>query len=171
MGAASGPGQNIRRREGEEIWESLIQGDIWVPVTDAQGKERTVRVRGGGKLRLTPLDRELIQEICVSSDLDMFTNGFLRRIDADQNEDPKTASNVALDVGDLVAVFELGGDEFNAKVDTLNEICVRRMIDLADAADATVSQANYLKESLAERWPIGGDTPTYREMMADEKVR
>lgn len=171
MAQSAGPGQNIRRREGEEVWESLIQGDIWLPVTDVQGKERQIRVRGGGKLRITPLDRELIQEMCVSEELDMFLNGFLRRIDGDQNEDPKTQTEYALGTEDLVAIFELTGEDYEQKVDSLNEIGVRRMIDLADPADATLSQATYLKDSLTERWPIGGDTPTYREMQAEEKTR
>lgn len=171
MGATVSQGQRIRAREGEEIWESTVAGQVWVETTDDRGRSKSIPVRGYGRLRISPLDRELCQEQVVDPANDPFINGMLIRLDADQGEDPKTASEFALTTEQVAEIFALTGEGFKDRVDALNEVTIRRMIEMADAVDATTGQVSYLKETVETRFAIGGDTPTYREMMAESRPR
>ena len=156
------------RRAGEEIWETTISGRVWVETTNEKGAPRMVSVGGreGARLRITTEDREIAQERIINRDLDPFVNGSLVRVDADQQNDERTKSVDALSTEQLIQVFSKTGKAFQTKVDGLGELTVRRMMDIAEQVDATNSQINYLRKSIEERWPIGGDTPTYREMQA-----
>lgn len=154
----------LKVRPGEEIWESTVAGQVWVETTDEKGKAKSVCVRGFGRLRITSIDREINQDMVVDPEYDPFTNGMLIRVDAPQDSDPRTASDQALDTAGLMAVFNTTGKAFEKKVDGLNEVNVRRMWDMRESVDATASQVNYLRKSLDARWPIGTDTPSYREL-------
>lgn len=154
----------MRTRDGEEVWESAVPGQVWLEITDEKGRSRPVVVRGYGKLRIRAEDREIVQDGVVDPQFDPFTNGSLVRVDQDQGADPRTASPFALDTERLVGIFALPTAGFQEAVDGLNEITVRRMLGMVDAVDAAASQVAYLQAVVRERWPVGGDTPTYREL-------
>lgn len=160
------PGRKLLTREGEEIWELTVPGAVWVEVTNDRGKAVPLCVGGrpGARLRISTEDRIITQEQIVERELDPFVNGMLCRIDADQQDDEKTASVDALTTEDLMKVFSKSGRAFQAAVDKLNQTSVRRMNEMAEDVDATASQITYLKDSIATRWPIGGDTKVYREI-------
>jgi hypothetical protein len=164
MAATVGQGQKIRTREGEELWDSTVPGTIWLIVADDKGRDKDVVVRGFGRLRISPDDREICQEMVVDPQHDVFTNGSLVRVDADQNENPKTASPDALNTDALLEIFALSGSKFTEKVDSLNELTVRRLREVAEDVDATNSQIVHLDSVIAEKWAVGGDTPSYREL-------
>lgn len=166
MAGVAQPGQKLMTREGEEIWELNVPGTVWVEVTNDRGRPVPLRVGGkqGARLRISTEDRVLNQERVVDPEVDPFTNGMLVRLDADQQQDEKTKSIDALTDSDLVRIFAKNGRAFQASVDKLNQLSVRRMSEMAATVDATSSQVAYLKESIERRWPIGGDTPTYREI-------
>lgn len=159
------------RRAGEEIWETTVTGRVWVETTNDRGQPRAMSVggRAGARLRISAEDREIAQERIINRELDPFTNGSLIRVDSDQQSDERTKSTDALNTEQLVEVFAKTGKAFQAKVDGFNELTVRRLLDMAEDVDATNSQINYLKKSIEERWPVGGDTPTYREMQGDPR--
>lgn len=155
-----------RARDGEEIWETTTQGTVWVNTTDERGKEKAVSVGGkpGQRLRVKSLDREIMQDSILEDGSDPFTNGLLKRIDADQNEDPQTASDQALTTEQLMDVFAKTGNAFQSNVKNLNELNVRRLREMAESLDAKASQINFLDEHLETTYRQHGDTPTYREL-------
>jgi len=147
-----------KARPGEEVWETTTDGTVWVPIVDVRGRESYVEVGGvaGSVLRITSIDREVAQDR-VPTGNDPFVNGMLRRIDADQNADPKTASDQALGTDELVAVFTKSGTAFRAAVDKLSEHNVRRLYEAMELVDATASQQAYLREKIASFRPKGND--------------
>ena len=159
------------RRAGEEIWETTVTGRVWVETTNDRGQPRSISVggRAGARLRISAEDREIAQERIINRELDPFVNGSLIRIDSDQQADERTASVDAVNTEQLVEVFAKTGKAFQSKVDGFNELTVRRMLAMAEDVDATNSQITYLSKSIDERWPVGGDTPTYREMQGEPR--
>lgn len=154
----------VAERPGEEIWELTVPGRIHVEVTNHRGRPQDLSVEGvGSRLRLTTTDREIAQERIRDIDLDPFTNGTLMRIDSAARAENRARDELA--DSDLEEVFNLTGGEFEGIVRELSETNVRRMHAMAVKVDATASQSGFLKKLLDERYPIGGTTPTYEEMM------
>lgn len=155
-----------KAREGEEIWETTIPGRIWVITTDDRGKEKPISVgpKVGARLRIKSLDREVAQDSILTDDGDPFTNGMLKRVDADQNDNPQTASTQALTTEELSAVYTKSGAAFQAAVRKLNELNVRRLREMAEVLDAKASQISFLDSHIEEHYKRGSDTPTYREL-------
>lgn len=168
MAAVVQPGQKMLRREGEEIWEITVPGAVWVEVTNDRGKAVPLKVGGrpGARLRISSEDRQLAQERIVDRQFDPFVNGMLTRVDADQQLDEDTRSDDALTTEDLMKLFAKNGRAFQAAVDKLGEVTVRRMYEMAEDVDATTSQTNYLKEQIETRWPVGGDSEWHRKFAA-----
>lgn len=154
-----------KAREGEEIWETTTPGTVWVQVTDDRGKEKSVSVGGkpGQRLRIKSLDREVNQDAILEDASDPFTNGLLKRVDADQQLNPQTASDQVLTTEQLLETFKSSGNAFRSKVTKLNELNVRRLVEMAEAADASASQISFLREHVAQ-YRQEGDTPTWREL-------
>lgn len=160
------PGQQLLTRPGEEVWETTIPGRIWLEATNDRGKPVPLSVGGrpGARLRISTEDRIIAQERIIDREFDPFVNGMLTRIDADQQQDEKTKSADALSTEDLLKIFSYSSRRFQTAVDQLGQVSVRRMLEMAETVDATASQTSYLKKAIDERWPIGGDTATYREI-------
>lgn len=162
---------HVRARAGEEVWETTTSGRVWVEVTNERGQPRAVSAGGrtGARLRITVEDRELVQERIINREQDPFVNGMLVRVDADQQADPRTKSPDALNTEQLMKVFSKTGKTFNSMVDSFSEVTVRRMLEMAEDVDATNSQISYLRQVIDDRYHIGGDTPTYREMQGEPR--
>jgi hypothetical protein len=146
----------------EEVWETTGNGWVYAQVTGVDGKPRTVKAGGrpGQKLRITEYDRLKCQEKVLSDVHDIFQNGMLIRVDqASEEENPNWLSAEA-----IIELFSITGPAFNTRVDALNEYNVRRLLDACEDLDATNSQEQYLKQTLAQKWPIGGEMPMYREL-------
>lgn len=156
--------ETLRARPGEEIWETTTDGRVWVSQTDERGHTRETSVGGkaGSRLRISTIDREICQDRVMGPD--PFTNGMLRRVDADQATDPRTASDDVLSTEDLMVGFSKSGNAFRSYVDRLSEFNVRRMHEMAEMVDASQSQVTYLRTVITDRFRQEGDTPTYREM-------
>lgn len=146
----------------EEVWETTGHGMIHVAVTGVDGAPRKLKAGGrpGQKLRISEYDREKNQERVLDDKADPFSNGMLIKVSPVPVEDnPNLLSAEA-----VVELFSVTGPEFTTRVDQLNEYNVRRLLEACDDLDATNSQTQYLKETVAKKWPIGGDTPMYREL-------
>ena len=156
--------RQIVKRPDEEVWESCVKGRVWVEITDHRGAPKVISTLGvGARLRITAEDRIRNQERVRDPQGDPFINGMLVRVDQDAQLDEYTESSQTHSDEDLKSIFELPQEAFEEYVKELNEINVRRMKEMAPV-HASVLQDNFLTEQLQERWPIGGDTPTYREM-------
>lgn len=155
----------------EEVWESQVPGRTWVETRDYDGRPRNINVVGiGQRLRIRTPDRIRAQERLRNEALDPFKNGTLVRVDKPQAEDPMTDSPDALNGEELAACFALDLDDFREYVDSLGEVNLRRLKKMAPEIDASLNQTKFIDELIAERYPIGGDTPTYREMMQGPNV-
>jgi hypothetical protein len=155
----------------EEVWETTGTGWVHVHVTGIDGNMRKIKAGGrpGQKLRISEYDRLRNQEKVLDDKADVFTNGMLIRVSPpigpDDDENPNHLSPE-----DVIELFSITGPEFKARVDALNEYNVRRLIELCEDLDATNSQIQTLKSTLAVKWPIGGDTPMYRELQGIGEV-
>lgn len=158
----------VKAREGEEVWEITTPGRVWLTVTDDRGRSKSVSVGGTGKpgarIRISTLDREMMQDSLVEDRSDPFVNGMLKRVDGDQNSDERTASDQALTSEELAELFEKKGNAFQSAVKKLNELNVRRLREMAEPLDAAASQIAFLDSHIEEHYRAGGDTPTYREL-------
>lgn len=145
-----------------EIWESTIPGRVTVTVTNSRGNRQDQSVVGNGsRLRITTDDRELVEEQVRDPQNNPFLNGMLYQVGGPTRAD---SSPDALSDDDLKDVFDMTGDEFANIVAGLSEVNIRRLKSLTGPVDASKSQIEFLDEIIATRFPIGGDTPTYREM-------
>lgn len=148
----------------KEIWESTIEGRIFVEVAGERGRTRQEQCKGkGSRIRLTREDRELAEERIRNHEHNPFRNGMLvlRNPRADH-----TSSADELTDEDLVDLFQLDLEDFQAAAAELSEVNVRRLLLLAVEHDASHRQLEFIREHIAATYPIGGDTPTYREMQA-----
>lgn len=144
----------------EELWETTGEGMIFLQVTGIDGKPRTVSVGGrvGQRLRISEYDRMLHAESVLDDNADPFQNGMLIRVNGPQ------VSDQALTEDQVAEIFTHTGKPFQDLVLALNEYNTRRLLEKADALDATNSQIQFLRATIEERWPLGGDTPMYREL-------
>jgi hypothetical protein len=150
---------DVKARPGEEVWETTTEATSWFRVTDDRGRERSMSVGGkvGARLRITTVDREINQDLAMYGH-DAFTSGLLRRVDDTTANSPNTMTDQELTLG-----FSKAGRAFQAFVDKLTELNVRRMRGMSTDVDATVAQVSYLDQVIKEKFRIEGDTPSYRE--------
>lgn len=142
-----------------EIWESTIPGRVSVAITNSRGRPQQQSVIGrGSRIRISAEDRELAEEGIRHAQNNPFRNGMLYHVNGEET------SADALSDADLKTVFEVSGPEFEATVAELGEVNIRRLRDLTGPVDASRSQVEFLEKLIEERFPVGGDTPTYREM-------
>lgn len=150
-----------------EIWEVTIPGRVSVTVLNDRGNPQTLSALGpygdrrAGRIRLTTEQRELVEEGNIHPEHNAFRNGMLIQVNA---KSTAAAAPDQLSDDDLGNLFSLTGSEFEGAVKVLSEVNVRRLKMLTVPHDAAKSQIDFLDEYIAESWPIGGDTPTYREM-------
>lgn len=179
-GTAAGAAKRVAARQGEqadptkitdptkiiEEWEITTEGRVWLQVTTftrhGQPMDKDVSLgpkKPGQKLKISQADRERNQENVADPKFDPFRNGLLVRIDADQQADPQTASTDAVSTKDLLGIYELKGAQFQAAVEQLGQVPIRRLREMAEAVDATTSQVAMLDEVIAERWRQASSQP------------
>lgn len=152
----------------KEIWESQIPGRTSFTVEDERGRKRTESAYGKGqRLRITTKERELVEERIRTEDLNPFRNGALVHINrrsAEEGGEP--APDQEMTDEDLSALFDLDDADFEGAVPGLTELNARRLNGLSkeDGSSARRGQGEWLEEYLKTAYPIGGDTPTYREL-------
>lgn len=153
----------LAERPNEEIWELTIPGRVNVEAFNPRGGSRTVSAKGKGqRLRLSTEDRLLNQERIRDPENDPFTNGMLIRIDSQAT--PADKSPEAFTEDELLSLFGLPLEDFEAVVSGLGQVPVRRLRALVDK-HGSVAQSTFLVEQIETRWPVtSGDTAVYREM-------
>ncbi len=162
----------LRAPEGVEIWETAIEGVVWVRVMDRRGNERQVKVgpAKAARLRIKTADRENSQDAVLKEGSDPFTNGTLRRVDANAPVDPEadfkrhTYTNAV-----LTWVMGHQGTEFDALIDRMNERGVRSMKAWAVEHDGTVSQLQKIQDTIDEKYKIEAVMPSTAEIIEAEQ--
>lgn len=168
-----------KTREGEEIWEMLVPGTVWLKTTvwtrHGQPQDKDLSIgpnQVGRRVRISALDREVNQSVMTSEALDPFRNGMLKRVSEHPDEDEvsreSAQSSDALTAGELAAIYDLPGDEFSARVSGLGEVPLRRLRELAEALDASLSQVELLDDVIASRYRKGGEAQPSLSRLTDE---
>lgn len=150
-------------REGEEMWEMQLPGAVYVEYTNHLGKPADKSVSGKGSiLRIATIDRQLAEEKIVDHVANPFRNGTLvyQKGGAAQ---PERAPDALTD-DDLAELFVMRDDEFDAVLEELSQVNVRRMQALAKGQDASISQVAAIDGVISRKWPLGGAMPSYEEM-------
>lgn len=154
-------------QEGEEVWAIQVAGSVSLRVTTnnrfGQAVEGMTRVgpnRKGHSFRIKTVDREENQARCYDPQFDPFLNGMLVRVDADQQQDPATASSDALTTEQLLDIYEITGVKFERKVKGLGEIPLRRLVEVGESMDASHKQITFVRDLIAERYTVGGPQTT-----------
>jgi hypothetical protein len=159
-----------RLSEQTEVWELTLPGRVHVAVTNHLGRERDLTAKGkGSRLRLSTLDRELAEEQIRVPQINPFRNGMLVQVGGPKLEGDVRKEAIADD--ELVEYFGVKDeDSFKELIEEVGEVNLRRLQTMAEdpAIDVTVVQSRAITELIADRYPIGGDTPTYREMMGSQ---
>jgi hypothetical protein len=154
---------SMAERAGEEIWELMVPGRVHVEVTNHRGRPQNLSVSGKkSRLRISTTDREIAQERIREAEHDPFRNGMLRRVDSKVLAAERAVNELSDE--DLREVFNLTGDEFEDMVRSFSEVNVRRMAGMTEEVDASNSQIAFLKQYIADTWPIGGTVPSWEEM-------
>lgn len=159
--------RDLPAREGEEVWAIQVPGTVVLRVTTfnrfGQAVEGSMSVgpnRTGTQFRIKTEDREENQARCMEPALDPFLNGMLVRIDSDQQSDPRTKSADAMTTEDLLNVYDLDGDKFEARVQKMGELPLRRLAEVGESMDCSHRQINYVRELIAARYTKGGPQTT-----------
>lgn len=170
----------------DEQWETTTPAITWVNVTAANGEIRQVKVGGrtGMRFKISLEDRVANQDEVIDAQHDPFTNGLLYRLKGTEpvypplqaTQDysiealdvPPTPAEQMLSFAELRALLEKHGNAFRASVARLNEVNLRRLIDIAaelpEAQQPTVAQKAALDELLVGYKP-GGTQPSYADYM------
>ena len=161
-------GPQIRARNAdEEIWAIQVSGAISLRVTQfnrfGQPVEASLVIgpnREGQQFRIQTVDREENQARCMEPVHDPFLNGMLVRIDADQQQDPSTASTDALTTEQLLEIYDLDKDAFKVRVESLGELPLRRLAEVGESMDCSHLQITLVRDLIAERYSKGGPQAT-----------
>ncbi len=153
----------VPTRQGEEVWELTVPGRVHVIVTNVHGRPQDATAVGkGSRLRLSTLDRQLTEENIRREEHNPFRNGMLIQVAGPV--EAADGSNALTDE-QMIELFNLKQGEFTKVLKDLSELNVRRLKVMSVPADASASQIKAIDDLIAEKWPIGGTTPTYEEMM------
>lgn len=147
-------------RQAVEIWKNVAAGMRYYRSLDAMGRETTSLVQAGRTFSLTPLERQLNQEMAASKQLDMFLNGTFLLVQAsdDTNMDEIQSPNSITDREIVTVVQETKGgdlrplkklmklvDSYHTAQRILEELVVE------DAPQSAVSLAKQKVEELTEK--------------------
>jgi len=155
------------RNADEEIWAIQVQGSVSLRVTQfnrfGQPVEASLVIgpnRAGQQFRIQTVDREENQARCMEPAHDPFLNGMLVRIDADQQQDPSTASTDAMSTEQLLEIYDLDKDAFKVRVESLGELPLRRLAEVGESMDCSHLQIALVRDLIAERYSKGGPQAT-----------
>jgi hypothetical protein len=88
-----------------EIWKNTTNGMRWCKQHDKAGAEGTKIVQGQRTFSITPLDRQLNQDIAANAELDLFRNGtFVLVRAADDTDEDEIQSPDSVTEGEIAAL-------------------------------------------------------------------
>jgi hypothetical protein len=157
----------LKAGAGEEIWLIEVPGTIHLRVLITnrfgqlvEGELSYGPNRQGQQFKLKTVDREENQSRCMNPALDPFLNGMLTRVDADQQDDPSTASADALTTEGILDAFDLPMTQFTANVEKWGEVVMRRMVEIGISMDVGHKKIALLEEALRDRYTVTGGPQT-----------
>lgn len=155
-----------------ETWEITTNGTVWVYIYDRRNDTYTkqrVGGRGGSrKLHINRDDRIFNQEQVVDENRqhDVFTNGLLRFVSANDGSEPDLELKWAFtedQMKELFTVKDLGLFEEEVR-QIQSELALRRLTELAEK-EATNAQYALLRDLVEERYKVGGTQRAVADMI------
>ena len=142
-------------RETLEIWKNTTHGMRWCKFHDRSGHENTRIVNSKRTFSITPLDRQLNQDIAATPEQDLFRNGTFELVkeaedtnmDEIQSPDALTENEViALSVETLAYPDRV---DFFLK-DIKSPVALNRVLDQYVADDVSKEAIDYVKMKIAK---------------------
>jgi hypothetical protein len=138
-----------------EIWKNTTHGMRWCKMHDRAGNENTKLVNSKRTFSITPLDRQLNQDIAATPQLDLFRNGTFELVrKADDTNMDEIQSPDSLTEGEVVALsMEVMGNpegiDFYLK-DVSSPVALNRVLDQLVADGVDKSAVSYVKMKIAK---------------------
>lgn len=156
----------------KETWTSTRAGDLYLETIDAQGNLKTTVVRSGGKITLTPMERQINQERAYSDDVDFFKNGALvpvRLLESAEDYAEIANNPNHIDEKDMLDILKLNTNALKKRLsEVTNDQAVERMLELArdedNDLDITMAKFRAIENRLTEL------RPDEREIVVDEEI-
>jgi hypothetical protein len=139
-------------RTNLEIWENVTEALLGLLKLDHRGSNAEVLVRGGGKVSLTPEEREINEAMIPDEKFNPFRNGMLRavRLTTDPDATPVDSSS-ALSDEELADFFKKTPAAFaKALKEVDSSVLLQRLIAHGEVNEATVKQVDAVKARLEE---------------------
>jgi hypothetical protein len=140
-----------------EAWRNSTAATVVLKKFNQLGQLDEERVIGGRSVVLTPHERRINQEMAASESLDVFKNGMLspvRLLDSEEDTEEIKANANAMSEPAMKALFKSQIKTFKAKVEEIsNPNTLNRLLEIANEVDASIRQADTIKERLAEVTP------------------
>lgn len=159
--------QGLTPTEGQELWKMETDATVYLEIEgktrygDSIGKEfRVGPNRKGYEFIMKTADRLDCQRQIVDPKLDPFRNGTFSRVDADQQDDPNTASEQAISTEKIIELLDLSPAAFEAALQPLAEVPIRRIHETAVAMDVSHQKITILDDLIRERYAKGAPQPS-----------
>jgi hypothetical protein len=139
-----------------ETWESVVPQSIWLVKINRRGDEEAMEASGRKRFTITSLDRLITQEKIAEKKNDPFTNGQFRPVVVPEGINIETNPN-ALSDEDIQALFnasDVAWAEYLKVIDSADTL--RRMVELADSSDISLSRFRELEHQMNEIAPLLG---------------
>lgn len=143
-----------------ETWRNASKGKAWVWVHNQIGERKDRMVPSGGKVQISPVDRQLNQEMAADESLDLFKNGVLvpvRLVESAEDfaEIEDNPNHITED--QVLALFDAPWRTFDKQIGEItNRATIERMVALAEGdetdaegeplVNATMRQVKVLRE-------------------------
>lgn len=150
-----------------EVWESTIPGTTWVTITDRRGADRSVKVPGGGRLRIRTVDREYTEDSILKEESNPFTNGTLRKVDGGTMTPEQEIAAGYFTEPAMLHLLAKKDMEFLDAIDQLPERGVRMLKSyITDhRTSANVEQAATVDQVIEEKFTIQAVMPSTAEIL------
>src|SRR5690606_6346077 len=147
----------VDKNATRETWENVTKGKIFVIKFDKRGNVKHEPVRPGGKIHVTPEERQVNQERAADESLDFFKNGKLvavKLIDGTEDLQELASNPNTKSESDLRDMLKGHWKTFEKEVAEIsNVITLRRLREIALEGDATVRQLGVIDARIEEVSP------------------
>lgn len=154
--------QGLVPSEGFEVWQMTTNAVVYLETMghnrfgQPMAKEMKIGPDWAGReFQIRKSDREDNQRAVVTREFDPFRNGTFVRKDAPQAADPNTESPDAVSGEDLFDICELSQDDFEKHVVTMNELPLRRLLEMALQMNVQHRKITFLEDLMRERFTKG----------------
>lgn len=126
-----------------ETWKNASAGKVWVWVHDRTGKRTDRHLTSGSKIQITPLDRQLNQEMAANAELDPFRNGILvpvRLVETAEDFADIEGNPNHITEDEVVELFNAPWKTFDKRVGEISNLStINRMVALAQGDETNAA--------------------------------